>query len=54
MLPVCEALLPTPVDLAADYPRRRLKTGNGRELRQHAIAHQLDDPPVMLSDLGID
>jgi hypothetical protein len=24
------------------------------ELRQHAIAHKLDDPPMMRSDLGID
>ncbi len=24
------------------------------ELRQHAVAHQLDNPPVVFSDLGID
>ncbi len=27
---------------------------DARELRQHAIAHQLDDPPMVLSNCWID
>ena len=27
---------------------------DARELRQHTVAHEFDDPPMVLSDLGID
>ena len=27
---------------------------DARELRQHTVAHKLDDPPMVLSDFGID